>query len=64
MTEYVEIQMTPLSLTERAVLADVGAGADIWLPLSQFETPPDDSDVHRSGVYEIKEWIAKEKGLI
>lgn len=64
MTEYVEVEMIPKSLSDKAVKADVGQDEDMWLPLSQFETPPSDSDIHQLGIYEIKEWLAKEKGLI
>ena len=66
MTEYVEVEMMPMSLhtSGLSVLCDVGQDSDLWLPLSQFETPPDDSDLRTTGIYEIKEWLAKEKGLI
>jgi len=64
MTEDVEIEMIPNSLSAMGVRCDVGLDDDVWLRLSQFETQPDDSDLNKSGIFEVKEWLLKEKGLI
>jgi len=63
---YVEITLVPLRFSGSglAVMCDCGLDKDVWLPLSQFETPPEEGDRGVEGVYEVAEWMAKEKELI
>ena len=66
MTNYCEVDLTPLKESEsgKAWLCDVGLEEPIWLPASQFETPPDKDDLDRMACFELTNFICREKGLI
>lgn len=64
MTAFCEVDLTPLRLSGLAVMCDVGGPDLVWLPLSQFETPPSKEDIGKSQTYELTQWICDEKELI
>jgi len=57
----ISVEATTLRETDQAVLFDFGLPEEVWIPKSQLEEWPDEDDF---GEVWIKEWIAKEKGII
>lgn len=57
---FIELFGKTISQSEKAVCIDFGDNIH-WIPISQMEDYP---DVGYSGSVLVKEWIAKDKGLI
>lgn len=59
-----EVDLEPLRVSEFAAMCDVGGDKPIWIPLSQFETPPSKEDIGKSETYELTDWICEKEELI
>lgn len=49
--------------TDLALLCEID-GDEIWIPKSQIAAESDVQGAHDKGTLIVKEWIAREKGLI
>ncbi len=56
-SDVIEISATVEHETQKAILIDAGLKEKVWLPKSQCE-------INDDGTISMKEWLAKDKGLI
>lgn len=59
--ELVELTVILKRTGALAALVDHGAGAAVWLPLSQIEISPNGDG--RTHVVTLPQWLAEEKGM-